>query len=207
LNDHAKKALLTGGLIGLWALLVGMGYLALIAYHATPGPIGTPPTDWPRSSLVALSRGRPTLLFFIHPRCPCSRASVAELARVATRCRDKVSVQVVSYTPETPTVEWDRIAREAQTSIPGSGQILDRGGREAERFGVKTSGHALLFGSTGHRLFSGGITASRGHEGPNPGVDRLVEAIMSQADEPRMSPVFGCPFQADRSPILNEAER
>ncbi len=207
MHDFSKASFAIAGMIAAWAILVGLGWQSLTAYHATPGASGAPPVDWPGSSLVFLDRSRPTLLCFIHPRCPCSRASQAELARVVARFRDKVTVQVVTYTPGHSTDDWDRIIHDGDPSIPDSVRILDRGGREAERFGVRTSGHVLLFGTNGRRLFSGGITLSRGHEGPNPGADRLIEAILGQTDQPGSIPVFGCPFNATAAIDRPESDR
>ena len=44
----------------------------------------------------------------------------------------------------------------------------------------------------GRLLFSGGITASRGHRGESRGGEALVGLINGAAERPGRSPVFGC---------------
>jgi hypothetical protein len=70
----------------------------------------------------------------------------------------------------------------------------DLGGVEAERFQTKTSGQAILYDSAGHLRFNGGITASRGHEGDNVGLDAIADEIMRPGTGAAHAPVFGCRF-------------
>ena len=37
---------------------------------------------------------------FVHPHCPCSRASLAELNLLATECRDRFALRIVFVRPE-----------------------------------------------------------------------------------------------------------
>jgi hypothetical protein len=68
----------------------------------------------------------------------------------------------------------------------------DENGIEAGRFGAETSGHTLVFYPSGTLVFSGGITASRGHAGNNAGENAVLAAITQRSfDLPRTS-VFGC---------------
>ena len=64
--------------------------------------------------------------------------------------------------------------------------------REATRFGALTSGHVLLYGADAALLFSGGITASRGHVGENPGRSAIVTLLSGQRPERGRTPTFGC---------------
>jgi hypothetical protein len=70
--------------------------------------------------------------------------------------------------------------------------IDDVGGREAARYGIVTSGHVLLFDPSGARLFSGGITGSRAHEGDNDGAEAVVRLVMGSGPAVPAHPVFGC---------------
>jgi hypothetical protein len=69
-------------------------------------------------------------------------------------------------------------------------------GQEAKLFGAKTSGDVLLFGANGKLIFAGGITASRGHEGDNPGADAMLKALgesrRNKVSTTTATPVFGC---------------
>jgi hypothetical protein len=85
---------------------------------------------------------------------------------------------------------------------PGVTVLADEGGQEAQQFGVVASGHALLYDEQGRLTFSGGITASRGHEGDNVGADSLLAALGSSSLEssvPTRFPVFGCALKAQEN--------
>ena len=183
-------------LVSAWGLTVGAGYLLLGDYHARRGRQGSPPDHWLSGALVSLDRTRPTLLIFLHPRCPCSRASKSELARVAARCRGQFAAHLFSFRPEGPAPGWDKFEPDDGYRVPGIRSWTDKGGSEALRFGVETSGHILLYDPSGRLLFSGGITPSRGHEGDNRGLDDLVNSIRGDLQGPWNSPVYGCPVLA-----------
>ena len=70
--------------------------------------------------------------------------------------------------------------------------VFDPDGVEARRFGAETSGHTLLFGADGRLLFSGGITASRGHAGDNAGESAIVALVNNQTPTRTQTLVFGC---------------
>ena len=42
----------------------------------------------------------------IHPMCPCTRATVSELALVLTRCEGQVEVYVLIFLPERAGHGW-----------------------------------------------------------------------------------------------------
>jgi hypothetical protein len=67
-------------------------------------------------------------------------------------------------------------------------------GQKPIAFGAATSGEALLYGPDGRLEFAGGITSSRGHEGDNPGADRIVSLVTTGSAELATAPVFGCPL-------------
>ena len=86
---------------------------------------------------------------------------------------------------------------------PDTGRVvLDPDGREARRFGVKGSGHVLLYEPSGDLVFSGGITPSRGHEGDNPGRSAVIDLINGGRAAVHRTPVFGCPLLDDPSSTL-----
>ena len=177
----------------LWAVLALGGTLAMSAYSNTDGPAAHTPEGWISSSTLELSADRPTLLFFLHPKCPCSRASVAELSRLVMRAGEAMALTAVIYHPENSSPEWEGDLGRRMREISGAEIHVDRGGVEAERFGVTTSGHALLFDREGTRLYSGGITAGRGHEGENRG-RRAIEEWLHQSSPASATgaPTFGC---------------
>jgi len=70
-----------------WLATIVTGTYLLLAYANAPGQAGSPPENLPQSSQVPRDTERPTLVMFIHPHCPCSRASVGELAEVMAHCQ------------------------------------------------------------------------------------------------------------------------
>jgi hypothetical protein len=174
-----------------WSAAVGSGFCYLGRHGATPGAAGDPPGRWPASSRVAV-RGLVNLVLVAHPRCPCTRATVAELGRLMARRRGALAAHVLFLRPEK---SWERTDLwRAAAALPGTRVLADSGGRDAALFGAATSGHVLVYDATGVLRYSGGITGSRGHEGGNPGLDAVVGLLTrGRADRDRW-PVFGCPL-------------
>ncbi|MGH9361550.1 MAG: RedB protein, partial [Thermoanaerobaculia bacterium] len=142
---------------------------------------------------LARGPGRSTLLMFAHPHCPCTRASVAELARLMPRLGDRLTAYVLVVQPPGTDDEWAATGLgERAAGIPGVTTLADRGGAEAARFGATTSGITLLYDADGRLLFSGGLTSARGHEGPSFGQRRIAALLTTGAADRQHAPVFGC---------------
>ena len=106
-----------------------------------------------------------------------------------------MGVHVLFVKPEGFEEDWEKTDLwQSALMIPGVHVSVDDKGIEAERFGSQTSGQAILYGADGQLLFSGGITAARGHEGDNEGRETIVALITTGAAERRETPVFGCPL-------------
>lgn len=130
---------------------------------------------------------------FAHPHCPCTRASIGELNRLLTRCQGPVAVHVLFIQPKDVVLEWTETAlRKSAEAIPGVEVKLDPNGEEARHFGAESSGFLVLYGVDGELLFSGGITAARGHAGDNAGENVIVALLNGQATELKHTAVFGC---------------
>ena len=181
-------------LISTWLALTGFGFFLLQAEHARPGRSGTPRVVWPEGSPIQPDPVKPTLLVFLHPRCPCSRASVAELGSVVATLGDRFVAHAILYQPEKPSEDWARAGSAGliDESVSGLRRWIDPGGELGRRFGVETSGHVLLYNPAGELLFSGGITPSRGHRGDNLGLKALIARIEAQENVLERSPIFGC---------------
>jgi hypothetical protein len=178
-----------GILMLFWALALAAGFLGLTAYANRPGEAGPSPRDWPWDCVIPLDGRRPTLVMFLHPLCPWSRASIDELAEVIARTKDRVAVNAVllrAHSLENEGVDLN--------GLPSITSWDDNDGTLARRFGVLTSGHVLLYDPGGRLLYSGGITASRGHRGENLGRSALLAAILGAARDSGRIPVFGCPL-------------
>jgi hypothetical protein len=184
----------------LWAVLVGAGFIAVERYASAPGDAGTPPANWIGDSTLALDAQRPTLILFAHPRCPCTRATVEELDGLLAQCNGGLRVHVVFYTDTALGEGWERtdLWRHA-AAIPGVEVHADPGGALALRFGARTSGECLVYGTDGKRVFAGGITGARGHAGDNEGA-RAIVSIARGTAHVETTEVFGCSLQGASAP-------
>jgi len=178
-------------LFWLAAIVAGLG--ALEAYNARPGGVGQTPAvfaDWAGPD----SQGRPRLVMFLHPRCPCSRASLSEFAEIVARAGATASVEVVFVKPEGTGPDWSNTALRKQAAAIAGARLIDDDGTLAERLGAETSGYVVLYDARGKLLFSGGITRSRGHEGESAGRQMILALLKGEADAPvgARTPVYGC---------------
>src|SRR5688572_26021015 len=186
------KHLLLG--IVLWGISLVAGFAALTIHQMQPGDPGRPP-----------KRGGPSprmrLLLFAHPHCPCTRATVEELDRLMTSCRDRLDVVVYILRPVSKLAEWAKTPLYSRASrIDGVTVKFDDDGVSAQRYGALTSGQVLLYSARGLLLFSGGITASRGHEGDNAGRDAITELVLTGKTKLSATPVYGCALTSITKP-------
>ena len=192
-----KKFFLTALLGVAWLAAVAAGLGALLRYESTPGRVGTIEARWPEGSSLPRSGSNPTLVMFAHPRCPCTRASLGELAQIMADTRGKMDAFVLFTKPNEGGADWDDTElRRSTAAIPGITVVSDADGSEARRFGAVTSGHTVLFDRAGTLVFSGGITASRGHAGRNAGESAIIAAVNGPRSERARTPVFGCALVA-----------
>jgi hypothetical protein len=182
-------------IVAIWALVAGAGLLGLAAYDFRPDDGGSPLANWPKSSRIVRDLTRANLIVWLHPRCPCSGATLDELSERVARARGKIRLHVVFIKPRSVPEGWERgeLWRRAE-AIPDARLIVDDAGVEASRFGAVTSGHVSLYGVDGRVRFSGGITRSRGCRGENPGLAAVTAALAGDAPGSGRSCVFGCPL-------------
>jgi hypothetical protein len=167
-------------------------------YKARPGAPAEAPTRWPDASAIPHVSGVPTLVMFAHPECPCTKASLEELAIVMSRVAGKVTATVLFVRPPGAGPGWeDTDIRRRADAISGVTVRVDLGGVESERFGAKTSGQVVLYDGTGALRFAGGITGVRGHVGDNIGQQRLLSWIESSAADAPSANVYGCELFGD----------
>lgn len=195
-----NKIFVTTVLALTWVAALGYGMQVLWKYETTPGPSTAVASDWPSASIVPRQPNKPTLLMVAHPHCPCTRASIAELAQIMAEAPDGVTASVLFVKPSGAGTDWDDTdLRRSAAAIPGVSVMTDENGVEAARFGAQTSGHTLVFDPNGRLVFSGGITATRGHAGANAGENAVLSALRHQPPEHTRTSVFGCSL-AERMP-------
>ncbi|MBP7861142.1 hypothetical protein KA183_05625 [bacterium] len=186
-------------ILAIWACLIGLCYYALIAYSAVSGTQvhANHSKIWPQveTNTLARHKGRFTLVTFIHPHCPCSRASLNELNKIMTRTHNNMDCQIVFLKPSTFGTNWEKSDLwQMSSDIPNSLRISDLNGLIAKSFNASTSGQTFLYDPDDKLVFSGGVTSARGHEGDSPGGIAIENLASEKKATSRCSQVFGCPL-------------
>jgi hypothetical protein len=188
-----KRSITVALLLATWTGCVAFGLRVLWQYSQTPSRAANPPASWPAGTALTKLRGRSSLLLFVHPECPCSRASLGELARILAAAPGRLDASVLFSIPDGDPLGWSQsdLIRSAM-AIPGVRVVHDTNGATARAFGVRTSGQTLFYGADGRLAFNGGITASRGHSGDNDGSDAVMALLLEHSPRHPNTPVFGC---------------
>src|SRR5438876_12405718 len=82
-------------LAAAWLTAIGAGLYALQRYEVDPSPAARPASCWPQTTALAKPATGYHLVLFAHPRCPCTRATVAELARLMAHCQGALTATVL----------------------------------------------------------------------------------------------------------------
>jgi hypothetical protein len=205
--SSARARVLYGVVAAGWAASVCLGLTGLWMYESTPSRPAKAPAEWPAGTHLARQAGLPSLVLFAHPHCPCTRATLGELARLMTECRGKLTTTVVLVRPAGLPDGWERTDLwNGAAAIPGVSVVTDDKGIESQRFGALTSGQALLYSSDGRLLFAGGITQSRGHQGDNAGESAIAALVLGggRLAKCASTPVYGCPLFDESSSCMKD---
>lgn len=194
MNTTQSSPYLMAGIL-LWAVAVLFGMALLWSYSNRPGHANATPQQWPSDSGIAVPE-QMTLFMAVHPHCPCTRSSIAELARLMRFANGRLDCVVLINSPAGAQEQWiDTGMCRSAKAIPGVSTYIDYAGEEARRLGMVTSGEVVLYDAQGRRCFAGGITPARGHEGASAGRD----AILALLDDPERAcdttPAFGCQLE------------
>lgn len=185
-----------GVTLGVWAVAVVVAFGALWRYGNTPGEQDALPAGWVAPAGLAVAEGRPTLVLFAHPRCPCTRATMAAIERLQRDVPVGFATRVVFYEPVGVDAAWREGGLWSRAGkLVDAHVIADPGGEIAASAGARVSGHVALVGEDGAALFQGGLTPSRGHEGDSLGLLSVRAILRDRRDmEPvgRVAPVYGC---------------
>lgn len=176
-----------------WLLLVGAGLWVVSGYENSAGVAANPPVQFPDDSQIRRTPGQATLVMLAHPHCPCTRASIGELALLMAQSQGLVTAHVLFLKPPDFTNDWEKTDLwDSAATIPGVNVVRDTDGIEAARFHGATSGQTMLYDAGGQLLFHGGITSARGHSGDNPGRSAIVSLLNDGKAEQTKTAVYGC---------------
>jgi hypothetical protein len=185
----------------VWVSAIAGGMAWMVRFESSPGEPAHAPANWPAQTSVARG-GAYTLVMSAHPRCPCTRASLDELAVVMAASGNRMTARVLFFVPEDAPPEWWQTDNwRTAAAIPAVTPIVDRGGTLQRVFGAETSGSVSVYDAAGRLQFNGGLTAARGQRGENPGRLSLI-SLIETGEAARMTPVFGCPL---RTPTARNA--
>ena len=195
-NATLRRRLVFCAVTAVWLFAVSAGTAALMRYKNIAGAQLDAPARWPAGSRIVRVPGEATLVMAAHPQCPCTRASMTELERLLSRLPGRLHAVVLFVKPEGAPAGWEDtdLFRRA-SSVEGAQAIVDVDGVEARRFNALTSGQTLLYAADGRLLFSGGITAARGHEGDSVGRAYILAALDGAHLPHPNAPVFGCALE------------
>jgi hypothetical protein len=179
--------------------VIAAGMAWMVRFESSPGEPARAPANWPAQAAVARTGvalgGAYTLVMSAHPRCPCTRASLDELAMVMAASGNRMTARVLFFVPaDAPQEWWMTDLWRTAAAIPAVTPVVDRGGTLQRVFGAETSGSVAVYDAAGRLQFNGGLTAARGQRGENPGRLSLISLIES-GEAAEMTPVFGCPLR------------
>jgi hypothetical protein len=187
------QVLFWGFLLVVWIVSVGKGFRVLSNYANAPGVNVVRLQNWPQNTKLKLTSHQPTILFFAHPKCPCTKASLGELDILLAKIGGKAKTYVLFIQPKEWTdqdMQTDLVLK--ASSMPGVKVVRDLAGEEARRFGVRVSGHVIVFDPSGRMVFNGGVTGARGHAGDNAGRSAVVDYFQTGVVKVAKTKVFGC---------------
>lgn len=179
-------------LVSLWLVTATSGFFFVLRYETSPGTLAAPPKTWPEGAFARPASGTYSLVMAVHPHCPCSRASIAELSSIMSHSGN-LHAYVLFLSPRKVASNWERTDLWASAqSIPRTTAIADKDGALLALFNCKTSGQTLLYDAAGNLKFNGGITSARGHQGDNAGRDAILAFARTGIARHAETLVFGC---------------
>jgi hypothetical protein len=183
-----------------WCACAIPGWGALLQHAYQPAATEEGVAGWPAGAHPQPPWSGCRVVVFAHPFCPCTRATLNKLNESLRRIPGATFVQVVFVTAGLSAADVSESPLLATARrLSGVDVQLDETGNEAQRFGAKISGEVLAFDGRGRRLFHGGLTSARGHEGESASQQQLERILCGTSGESYTAPVYGCSLPGGRS--------
>jgi hypothetical protein len=180
-----RRGLTLGVGVVTWICVVVAGFLIWDGVEARPGAVGSvPPTRGP---------GKPSVVVFVHPHCPCSREGLPELIKELRPASAGAEIRIVFVRPPGVPVGWELGRSWEIAAASGLGVNADPDGAEAAAEGAETSGYAVARDANGRVAFRGGI--GRGRTGSNPGLQAVADVLAGRVPVVSEVAVYGCPLK------------
>jgi hypothetical protein len=176
----------------LWSVLATAGMFAVARSGRAVSRPETPVDHWPDASPVPRNPGRATVLVAIHPRCPCTPATLIAVHELIRREPGRFDVVCLATHPIDAGDAWVHASNvEMAREIPGAVVVMDPEGDLAAAHGLRASGQVILYAADGKVVFDGGLTPGRGMVASGEVVARLLDPTRSSLDR---ADAFGCPL-------------
>ncbi len=196
-SAHSPRRWLAVPLVLGWAGAIVAGGTMVMEYSFRPGRVGLTPVTWPAASSVSRPVDRPTLVVAMHSRCPCTLATIEQLSHILSNTADRPRVVILLAMPRDADEAWKSNSMVARaSSLPDVELVPDLGGEESNLHGAMTSGYVVLYNRDGRRVFSGGLTPSRGDAGESAGLAAVEAMLGGRIPGTSAAPVFGCELPA-----------
>lgn len=186
----SKLILLAGATAWIVTIIIGFG--ALQRYASTAGDRRAPVSHLDQLIEQHRQPGRGLVVMAVHPRCPCTDASLAELGDLLARSKGDCTAILLEYQPATQPPDWPDSPASRMLGGVRVPVVADSGGKLAALTGALTSGHLVFADRTGVVRFHGGITLTRGHRGRAPAQDAILAVLEGKPPSANATPVYGC---------------
>jgi hypothetical protein len=133
--------------------------------------------------------GRWTLIMVVHPDCPCSKASLRNLAAILDATRLPVRAEIVGAVP--PGYDGPMRNLALARGIVKSELVIMDADRALQTYGARTSGHLFVYDPDQDLVYSGGLTPARGAEDAMSSM-RWFNVLVRQGAIASSAPTFGC---------------
>ena len=176
-------------------LCCSVGALYGLTVHTSrAGAMDAAPSVWPATSKLPVSASFKSVVF-VGGQCGCSRATLAEVGRLAAALGERCQwVIVLSPSADRSDQTLEESLAQLARAIPSAQVLIDHEGKEAASFHVRTSGEVLLYDHLGQLRFHGGITPARAHEGFGIGQVAICDWVLHHYSAISDCQVYGCPL-------------
>ena len=195
----------------MWALLVRLvcggnrrpGRRCTVRQHRSRRGCGA--RTLARASGIVRDSSGPTLVMLAHPRCTCTRASLAELAEIMARATPRGRGRSGVRQGERARGRWRRrTCSSGQREFQEVKIVRDDKGLEAGLFGAETSGQIFLYDRDGQLHVQRRHDRIAGHAGDNAGRASIL-ALLNVTPGPRLRAAGASARQAQGSTNDEEA--
>ena len=201
----------------LWLAMIGYGFFLLFQHdtsalepQALDSIVASDIQDvsWVSEVDLRPASGKFNLIVAIHPKCPCTRNTLAEIERIQARFVEKCEltflVTLPGGKPEEEIEQWRNSGTvQLATSMPNAAVWFEDANELTTRLGLNSSGAVVVLDELGQIRFAGGITAGRSCAMENPGSQAVVRILRGDEQPLISTPVFGyrLPKSEEESPM------